>query len=70
MCGGMNFAKYETGAQAEQQITIIVEQTGNDLTVAFNTASGGGGKGVARLTFNSEFMPSRSDAKWCSRRCQ
>ncbi|MGA8613645.1 MAG: toll/interleukin-1 receptor domain-containing protein [Xanthobacteraceae bacterium] len=47
---GTNNASYGNGGQGEQRITITVEQSGSDVTVAFKTPNGGEGKGSGKLT--------------------
>jgi TIR domain len=46
---GINNVTYKTGAQGEQKIVITIEQSGSDLKVNFQTASGGQGKGDGKL---------------------
>jgi hypothetical protein len=47
---GMNNATYEKGGQAEQKISITIEQSSSDLNVRFQTANGAQGKGSGKLT--------------------
>ena len=47
---GMNNATYEKGGQAEQKISITIEQVSGDLNVSFQTANGAQGKGSGKLT--------------------
>jgi hypothetical protein len=47
---GMNNATYERGGQAEQKISITIEQVSSDLNVVFQTANGAQGKGSGKLT--------------------
>ena len=47
---GINDTTYENKAQGEQKISITVGQNGSDLSVSFETANGGQGKGNGTLT--------------------
>jgi hypothetical protein len=46
---GMNYATYKDGANGEQRIGILVQQNGNDLSISFQAAPSGQGKGTATL---------------------
>lgn len=47
---GTNYVTYKSGGQAEQKISIVVEQTGSKVSVTFQTASGGQGQGIGKLS--------------------
>jgi hypothetical protein len=47
---GMNDATYKKGGQGEQKISISVEQNGSNVSISFQTADGGQGKGTGTLT--------------------
>lgn len=47
---GTNTSTYKSGGEAEQKITINVLQSGDDLTVSFQTPTGGRGKGQGKLS--------------------
>lgn len=46
---GTNTSNYKSGGEGEQKITIHVIQSGDDLTVSFQTPTGGQGKGDGKL---------------------
>jgi hypothetical protein len=46
---GRNTTTYEKGGEGEQRISIIVNQTGEDVNVNFEGASGSTGKGTGKL---------------------
>jgi hypothetical protein len=47
---GVNHTIYKHGSQGEQKISLIVEQSGNQVNVTFRTTLGDHGKGVGALT--------------------
>jgi hypothetical protein len=47
---GMNNATYKKGGQAEQKISITIEQVSGDLNVSFRSPNGAQGKGSGKLT--------------------
>ncbi|HEY5065040.1 MAG TPA: toll/interleukin-1 receptor domain-containing protein [Xanthobacteraceae bacterium] len=47
---GTNKSIYKKGGEAEQEITIHVIQTGNNVTISFQTPTGGQGKGEGNLS--------------------
>jgi len=49
---GTNSGTYKMGGAADQKIVIVVEQTGTQLTVSFETPNGGQGKGTGILEGN------------------
>ena len=49
---GTNNASYDNKLQADQKISIAIQQKGSDLKVSFQTATGGQGEGVGKLTGN------------------
>jgi hypothetical protein len=46
----MNDSTYDKGEKGEQKISITVEQNGSDVSISFETANGGQGKGTGTLT--------------------
>jgi TIR domain len=63
---GMNSATYEKGRQAEQKISITIEQVSSDLNVVFQTVNGAQGKGSGKLTGTRvESMSLESTAPGC-----
>ena len=60
---GINRTIYKHGTQGEQQIALIVSQTGNEVTVTFRTALGDYGKGTGKLNGTRiDSMPLQSAA--------
>ena len=49
---GMNYISYGTKGQAEQKISVTVQQNGSDLKVSFRTPDGASGEGTGKLTGN------------------
>jgi hypothetical protein len=47
---GTNEATYKNGGQGDQKISITVKQNGSDVSITFQTASGGQGSGAGTLT--------------------
>jgi hypothetical protein len=47
---GTNNASYDKGGQAEQKISITIEQVSGDLNVSFQSPNGAQGKGSGKLT--------------------
>jgi hypothetical protein len=60
---GVNQTTYQHGPQGEQQIALIVGQTGDEVSVTFRTALGDFGKGTGKLNGSRiDSMPLYSDA--------
>ena len=49
---GMNYIRYGNKAQAEQGVSVTIQQNGNDLKVSFQTPNGATGEGTGQLTGN------------------
>jgi hypothetical protein len=47
---GTNTATYKRGGQGEQEISLTVAQSGDDVKISFQTANGGQGTGTGKLT--------------------
>ncbi len=63
---GTNNMSLNKGGKGEQKISITIEQSGRDLNVSFETASGGRGKGTGKLTGDSaESISLQSTAAGC-----
>ena len=63
---GMNYISYRNRAQAEQKVSITIQQNGSDLKVSFQTPNGGSGEGIGKLTGNRiEWISLHSTAPSC-----
>lgn len=47
---GMNYIGYGNKAQAEQKVSVTIQQNGSDLKVGFQTPNGASGEGTGKLT--------------------
>jgi hypothetical protein len=49
---GMNYISYGKDGQAEQKVSVTIQQNGSDLKISFQTPSGASGEGTGKLTGN------------------
>jgi hypothetical protein len=49
---GMNYIRYGNKAQAEQGVSVTIQQNGSDLKVSFQSPNGATGEGTGKLTGN------------------
>jgi TIR domain-containing protein len=49
---GMNYISYGTKGQAEQKVSVTIQQNGSDLKVSFQTPDGASGEGTGKLAGN------------------
>ena len=63
---GMNYISYGKTGQAEQKVSVTIQQNGSDLKVSFRTPDGASGEGTGKLTANrAELVSLRSTTPGC-----